>query len=102
MSRSSIEIMKTNLFIAPIVSSLVIGHSSFAFEGRITATVTRGNQADALLYTVGTNFLRVEMTVTNWPNPVDILDRNSGELTLLFLNNRSFVRLKPAADNLSA
>ena len=69
--------------------------STPAFEGRIHAVMTRGSQTDALLYTVGTNFLRVEMTATNWPNPVDILNRNSGELTMLFPNNRSFVRLKP-------
>jgi hypothetical protein len=70
--------------------------------------MTLGSQSHALLYTAGTNFVRVEMTATNsdksragWPNPVDILDRNSGELTLLFPNNRSFVRLKPVAENSS-
>ena len=83
------------------VSSFFILHSAFGFEGRINAVMTRGSQSDALLYTVGTNFLRVEMTATNWPNPVDILDRNSGELTLLFPNNRSFVRLKPVTENSS-
>ncbi len=69
-------------------------HCAFAFEGRIHAVMTRGKQSDALLYTVASNFLRVEMTATNWPNPVDILDCNTGDLTLLFPNNRSFVRLK--------
>jgi hypothetical protein len=68
------------------------------FEGQISAAIIRGKQTDALLYTVGTNSLRVEMTATNWPNPVDILDRNSGTLTLLFPNNRSFLRLPPATD----
>jgi hypothetical protein len=68
--------------------------STPAFEGRINAVMTGGSQTDALLYTVGTNFLRVEMTTTNWPNPMDILNRNSGELTLVFPNNRSFVRLQ--------
>ena len=72
-----------------------------AFEGRINAVTTRGNQSDALLYTVGTNSLRVENTATNWPNPVDIVDRNSGEMTLLFPNNRSYVRLNPAVENSS-
>ncbi len=75
--------------------------STLAFEGRINAVLTRGNQTDTLLYTVGTDFVRVEMIATNWPNPVDILDRNSGELTLLFPNNRSFVRLKPVPENSS-
>jgi hypothetical protein len=72
-----------------------------AFEGRILATITQGNQSQALLYTVGTNSLRVELTATNWPNPVDILDRQTGALTLLFPHNRSFVRLRPAVDNSS-
>jgi hypothetical protein len=93
--------MKIKTLIAA-VSSFFILHSAFCFEGRINAVTTRGSQTDALLYTVGTNFVRVEMTATNWPNPVDILDRNSGELTLLFLNNRSFVRLQPVAENSAA
>ena len=71
---------------------------AFAFEGRINVVMARGGQSEGLLYTVGTNFLRVEMTATNWPNPVDILNRNSGELTILFPNNRSFVHLKPVAE----
>ena len=73
--------------------------SAQAFEGRIHATITQGNQNQAMLYTVGTNYLRVELTATNWPNPVDILDRQAGALTLLFPHNRSFVRLKPVVDN---
>ena len=85
-----------------LVVCVVIAPSAFGFEGRINAVMIRGSQTDALLYTVGTNFLRVEMTATNRPNPVDILDRNTGELTLLFPNNRSFVRLKPATENSSA
>ena len=78
-----------------------VASTAGAFEGRIHAVVTHGNQSDAWLYTVGTNFLRVEMTATNRPRPVDTLDRDSGELTLLFPINRSFVRLKPAAENSS-
>jgi hypothetical protein len=91
--------MKIKIFFAVAGFSFFLLHSAFAFEGRINAVITRGNQATPLLYTVGTNFVRVEMTATNWPNPVDILDRNSGELTLLFPNNRSFVHVKPVAEN---
>jgi hypothetical protein len=92
--------MKTKTLISA-VSSFFILHSAFCFEGRINAVMTRGSQSDALLYMVGTNFVRVEMTATNWPNPVDILDRNSGAMTLLFPHNRSFVRLKPVVENSS-
>ncbi|HMJ89563.1 MAG TPA: DUF4412 domain-containing protein [Candidatus Acidoferrum sp.] len=71
--------------------------SSQTFEGRINASITQGELRTPLLYTAGTNFLRVEMTDSNLPNPVDILERNSGALTLLFPHNRSFVRLKSGA-----
>ena len=70
-----------------------------AFEGHIKAVITRGGQTDEWLYTVGANCLRVEMAATNWPEPVDILELNSGCLTLLFPNNRSFVRIKADAQN---
>jgi hypothetical protein len=83
--------------VIPILGCLTaLAQTAVAFEGRIHAVMTQGNETNALLYTVGTDSLRVELTATNWPNPVDILDRNSGALTLLFPNNRSFVHLKPA------
>jgi hypothetical protein len=75
-----------------------LASTAVAFEGRIHVVMTQGNETNALLYTVGTDSLRVELTATNWPNPVDILDRKSGALTLLFPNNRSFVHLMPATD----
>lgn len=73
-----------------------------AFEGHITVASTQGGQTTALLYTVGTNALRLEVTGSDRPNPVDMLDRNSGELTLLFPNNRSYVHLPKAAEPASA
>ena len=84
------------------VSSFFVLHSALAFEGRITAALTRGGQATPLLYTAGTNCLRVEVTASDRPNPVDLLDLPSGEMTLLFPNNRSFVRLKAAPEDASA
>jgi hypothetical protein len=96
--------------VLPIVGCFAaLASTAVAFEGRIHAVMIQGNETNALLYTAGTDSLRVEMTVTNsdpsragWPNPVDILDRNSGTLTLLFPNNRSFVHLKPATDAATA
>ena len=73
-----------------------------AFEGRITAVTTHGGQTSGLLYTVGTNDLRIERTETDRPYARDIVNLQSGEITLLFPNNRSFVRLKPPAANESA
>jgi hypothetical protein len=87
-----------NLIFATAGGFAAILTTAAAFEGRINTTLRQGNQSQALLYTVGTNFLRVELTATNWPNPVDILDRNTGTLMLLFPNNRSFVHVKPATD----
>jgi Domain of unknown function (DUF4412) len=94
--------MKTKTLITAFVSSFFILHSAFAFEGRIAAALTRGGQAMALLYTAGTNCLRVEVTASDRPNPVDLLDLPSGEMTLLFPNNRSFVHLKAASENASS
>ena len=80
----------------------ILAFSAAAFEGRITAASTRGGQATALLYTVGTNSLRLEVTGSDRPNPVDVLDLRTGTLTLLFPHNRSFVRLPPASGPASA
>jgi hypothetical protein len=91
--------MKTRTLITAFVASFLVVHSAFAFEGRITAAVTRGGQAMPLLYTAGTHCLRVDITASNRPNPVNLLDLPSGEMTLIFPNNRSFVRLKAAAEN---
>ena len=79
-----------------------VAGSAPAFEGRISAISAREGPPVPLLYTVGTNYLRVEMTDTNWPNAIDILDRNSGQMTLVFPHNGTFVRLKAAANNSSA
>jgi len=93
--------MKTKTLITA-VSSFFLLHSALAFEGRITAALTRGGQATPLLYTAGTNCLRVEVAASDRPNPVDLLDWPSGEMTLLFPNNRSFVRLKVAPEDASS
>jgi len=94
--------MKKSLLTAAVTllttGDLLVGASTNAvFTGRIEATLTRGGDAQKLLYTAGTNCLRIEPEADGRPNPVDLLDRNSGELTLLFPNNRSFVRLKKVA-----
>jgi hypothetical protein len=85
--------------VLPILGCLAaFASTAVAFEGRIHAVMIQGNETNALLYTVGTNLVRVEMTATNWPNAVNILDRNTGTLTLLFPNNRSFVHCKPTTE----
>ena len=93
--------MKIKTLITAVASFFIL-HSALAFEGRITAALTRGGQATPLLYTAGTNCLRVEVTASDRPNPVDLLDLPSGEMTLLFPNNGSFVRLKAASEDASS
>jgi len=72
------------------------------FEGRITAAVTRAGETETFLYTVGTNQLRIERGETDRPYPRNIVNLDTGGITILFPHNRSFVRLKPAAENQSA
>ncbi|HUR45853.1 MAG TPA: DUF4412 domain-containing protein [Candidatus Saccharimonadales bacterium] len=69
-----------------------------AFQGRITATFTRGGQALPILYTVGSNSIRIEVTGSTYPHPVNIVDRPSGALTMVYPHNRSFMRMKASAD----
>jgi len=80
----------------------ILTYHSAAFEGRLTATCTLGGQPTALLYTIGTNCLRLEVTGSTRPDPVDVLDRNTGELTLFYPHNRSFVHLPKAAESAAA
>ena len=94
-ARKSVLPLLPALFLAVQIHAAV-------FEGRIHASLTRGGETEPWLYTSGTNSLRVEITGGARPNAVNILDRTSGELTLLFPHNRSFVKLKPAAENAAA
>ncbi len=73
-----------------------------AFDGSINATLNRGGEMQTWTYTVGTNCLRIERGETNWPYVKNLIARDTGDVTLLFPHNRSFVRLKPAAENASA
>jgi len=68
----------------PSASGLSRAFSRVRLRGRITAVSTQGGEATPLLYTIGTNQLRVEVTDTNRPHPVNIVERSSGALTLLF------------------
>ena len=73
-----------------------------AFEGRITAASIQGGQTTDLLYTVGTHALRLEITGSAQPHPVDVVNLRTGALMLLHPHNRSFVRLPAVAGAASA
>jgi len=70
-----------------------------AFEGHINATLTRSGPPTAVLYTVGTNWMRVEVAETNSLEPVDLVDRQSGDLILITPRTRCFMRIKPRSEN---
>lgn len=96
--------MKIKLTLAALALPVLLSvnsqfSSAFAFEGQITATITRGGQTQTLLYTVGTNQLRIERAESDRPYPKDIMNLDTGEMILLFPHNRSFVRLKSGAQN---
>jgi hypothetical protein len=65
-----------------------------AFQGRISATFTRGGETLPVLYTVGSDLIRIEVTGSTYPHPINIVDRQSGAVTMVYPHNRSFMRLK--------
>ena len=75
------------------------GIGATPFEGNIQIIITGTAETNALLYTVRSGHLRIENVATNWPHPVNIVDLNSGAVTLVFPHNRSFVRLKSPERN---
>jgi hypothetical protein len=84
-----------NTACSSLVLLLALGHPlfAFAFEGRIDAGVTQGSRISGLLYTASTNWLRVERTGTEQPHAWNLVDLQTGGLTLVFPHNRSFVQL---------
>jgi hypothetical protein len=49
-----------------------------ASEGRISVTLTRGGETQTLLYTVGTNQLRIERSQAQQPCAKNILSLETG------------------------
>ena len=88
-----------SMVLAAVIAGIAVIHPASAFEGRITATVTRGGDTHHLLYTTGTNFLRIDCVETDHPYPSDILDTSSQEMTLVFHHNRSFVQFPLSEQN---
>ena len=85
--------------IAIVAFIAVVAPAALAFEGRINATLTRGGQTQTFLYTVGTNDLRLERGETEQPHARNLFNLQTGDLTLLFPHNRSYVRLKASSPN---
>ena len=77
----------------------VVAGPACAFEGRLQATLTRGGQTQTFFYTIGTNYVRIERSETDWPHARNIFNLQTGDLTLLFPHNGSYVRLKASRPN---
>lgn len=73
--------------------------SAHAFEGRITAALTRSGESQTFTYTVGTNALRIERNETDRPYPGNLVPLKTGDITLLLPHNRSFIRLKAPSES---
>jgi hypothetical protein len=71
-----------------------VAEGSNPFQGRIEIVAPQGGQPVHLRYTAGADFLRIEVTGSDAPNPVDVVDLTSGAMTFLYPHNRSFLRLK--------
>lgn len=67
------------------------------FEGKIDIVIARGGEVQTLLYTASTNQLRIERGETDRPHAKNIVNLDTGAVTLLFPHNRSFVRLNPGS-----
>lgn len=88
--------MKTKFLLVAVFIFLIFNFSLAAapvFEGCVNAVSTRGGAVETFHYTIGTNCLRVERGETDRPYTVNLVHRDSGAVTLLFANNRSFVNL---------
>jgi len=79
--------------------ALLLALKVSAFEGSIRATLNQGGESADLLYSIAAGQLRVERVETNLPHAVNLVRMDDGEVTLVYPQNRGFVRLsnKPAA-----
>lgn len=76
-----------------MTGSGMAGDTNALFTGRIEATLTRGEEVQRLITIAGTNCLRIERGETDRPYAQNLVDRRTGEVTLLFPHNRSYTRL---------
>jgi len=91
--------MTAKTMFGTIVSLFHLLTPALAFEGRINAVLTRGGGTQTILYTVGTNQMRIERGETNWPYAKNFINLDDGAVTILFPHIRSCVRLKPDAED---
>ena len=77
----------------------IIPVSAFAFEGTIELAITRGSETTSLRYVVGEDSLRIEVEQDKAFGPINLVERTTGGLILVYPHNRSFVRLSGSKPN---
>jgi hypothetical protein len=85
--------------LAVLVPAILPGLSGGAvFEGRVDAVLMQNGMSEGLVFTVATNLLRVESTDTNRLHAWNVLDRETGSLTLFSPQTGSYMRLGETSD----
>jgi hypothetical protein len=91
------RVLRIALACCGCLAGLHLSAGAAGFEGKIHAEGGRTGAVNGLLYTVGTNCMRVEMTDTNFPNAIDLVDLGSGQITLVQPMNHTYLRFQPNA-----
>jgi hypothetical protein len=92
-------VKKEVLFISGSVLMLLLQLSTHAFEGTIETSLTRGNHSETVVYTMGTNQMHIARKETDRPYTQNIINLDTGEITLLFPRNGSYMRLAAPEKN---
>jgi len=90
---------KSQLTLLIVLGALAVcsGQAVSTFEGRIQAVATQNGSSENLFYTVATNAVRIEVAETNTLNPVNLLDRSSGIVKVLFPRTHCYMNVKPGS-----
>lgn len=96
------KIIVFNIWLWLAAGGVLAGPADDLFTGRVEATLARGGEVQTIIYTAGTNCLRIERGETDHPYARNLINRQTGEITLLFPHNRSYVVLKPAGEGAPA
>ena len=94
----NVKLKVTKLLALTLALSHLSVHAG-VFEGRVTASQTRGSEVQTYSYTISTNRLRIERGETDWPHAKNLIALDTGAVTLLFPHNRSFIRQPAATEN---
>src|ERR1041384_1151207 len=99
MNRVRTSILLAGIFAYGIGGEISAAGNNQLFEGTLTARFIVGSYTNDFLYTRKADFLRIEST--DKPSDViNIVELDSGRLTLLFPHNSTFVRLDARSNSI--